>query len=425
MNPTEQQRALSVSEYIDTVNQTLQLIPHEQFEIIGEISDYRLSQGKWINFSLKDEDEEVKIACFATVFKLRMPIEDGMRVAVSGYSKVYERFGRFSFQVESLSLVGEGGLARAYKKLKEQLEKEGLFAADRKRSLPRFPNVVGLITSKEAAAYGDFLRVLQRRWSGMEVIHAPVHVQGQFAVQDILDAFTQFHALPARQRPDILVVTRGGGSLEDLHAFNDEQVARAIFQSEIPVICGVGHERDESLADFVADYRASTPTHAAEVLTPHRDDVLRDVSAMEQRIEELLLYRVKRYEQKMYHNIQFLLRFLDSSVHQLRMSIERFKNAFERFRLSLIATRDHVQKNQRIIDQRYMSALQQMQTKMHGLVRILESYDIAHALRRGFSIIRSVNNEIIKDASQLAAKQQIEIQLGKGIATAEITSKES
>ena len=202
--------------------------------IEGEIADYRVSQGKWINFVLKDEKADAAIACFATTFALHTPLADGMKVHVTGYPKVFERFGKLSLNVESVDLVGEGALAKAYAMLKEKLAAEGLFDVGRKRVIPRFPERIGLITSREAAAYGDFLRILGDRWGSVTVQHAAVHVQGQHAVTEILAAFAQFNAMPANERPDVLVLTRGGGSLEDLHAFNDEAVARAVFGCAIP-----------------------------------------------------------------------------------------------------------------------------------------------------------------------------------------------
>src|SRR3989344_5195589 len=254
---------ISVAQYLDLVNDRLREVPSD-VGVEGEVSDLRVSHGKWVGFDLKDAQGGGVLKCFMTVWQLSVPLEDGMRVRVTGGAKVSDRFGKFQLDVRTVELVGEGALKRAYLALKRKMQDEGLFDGARKRPIPRFPERIGLITSREAAAYGDFLRVLGNRWGGVEVDFVPVHVQGGNAVPDILAAFEHFHHLGESERPDVLVLTRGGGGLEDLHAFNDESVARAVFSSRVPVVVGVGHERDESLCDFVADVRASTPSNAAE-----------------------------------------------------------------------------------------------------------------------------------------------------------------
>ncbi|OGL94370.1 exodeoxyribonuclease VII large subunit, partial [Candidatus Uhrbacteria bacterium RIFCSPLOWO2_12_FULL_47_9] len=240
---------LHVADYLALLNEVLHdRVPSNEILIEGEVSDYRVAQQKWVSFDLKDEKAEAVLKCFATVWQIGTPIEDGMRVHVKGFPKMYERFGTLKLNVQSIEPIGEGALKRAYDLLKKKLEVEGLFDVSRKRTLPRFPKKIGLITSRDAAAYGDFLRIVNNRWGGIEIDHAHVHVQGREAVPEILGAFRHFNALPLEERPDAIVLTRGGGGLEDLHAFNDEQVARAVYQSIIPVVVAVGHERDESLA---------------------------------------------------------------------------------------------------------------------------------------------------------------------------------
>lgn len=388
----EGRKQVTVGQYIDLINDTLALMPSEAMVIVGEVVGYRLSQGKWINFDLKDEEREAKVSCFATTFKIKIPLEDGMRVQILGYPKVYERFGKFSVNVEAVEPVGEGALAKAYALLKMQLEKEGLFDPSRKRSLPRFPKRIGLITSGEAAAYGDFLRILNNRWGGVEIVHTPVHVQGQYAVPEILEAFAAFATLPKKDQPDVLVLTRGGGSLEDLHAFNDEQVARAVFTSPIPVVVGVGHERDESLCDFVADVRASTPSNAAERVVPDRREVMREVMMSVDRMRQTVTYELDRQHRAVEGFMRSLQHVLEMSVHEIQLRIDRFVNAFDRFRLSLVATRQHIE----------------------TLTRLLASYDVKKTLQRGFALVRDKKEEIVRDGSRLASGDEITIQFGRG-----------
>lgn len=409
MEPT----ILTVANYLNLINSTLATIPSEQIMIVGEIVDYRLSQGKWINFDLKDEEEEAKISCFATVFKVSTALESGMKVQVSGYPKVYERFGKFSLNVESVELVGEGALAKAYALLKKKLEEEGLFDETRKRSIPRFPRKIGLITSAEAAAYGDFMRILNNRWGGVEVVHIPVHVQGKNAVTEILQAFRQFNDMVEDERPDVLVLTRGGGSLEDLHAFNDEQTARAVFQSTIPVVCAVGHERDESLCDFVADVRASTPSNAAERVVPDRAELLRTIDMSERRIGDVLQMQIDRRARAVDHSIGVLTQFIERKVHDLKIVLERFQYSFDRFRLSLVATFKEVERRGNAISVAFANRLASAKTKTDALTRIFRNFDIQKTLDRGFSIVRS-GGKIVRDASQLATGDAVQVQLARG-----------
>ncbi len=408
-----EEQTLSVSQYLYLINETLALIPSEKTFVVGEISDYRVSQGKWINFDLKDEEAEAKISCFATTFKIHVPLENGMKVKLTGYPKVYERFGKFSFNVEQVELVGEGALAKAYAMLKQKLQAEGLFDVQRKRSIPRFPNRIGLITSTEAAAYGDFLRILNNRWGGLEVIHTPVHVQGKNAVPEIVEAFHTFQALPAPQAPDVIVLTRGGGSLEDLHAFNDELVARAVYQSTIPVVVGVGHERDESLCDFVADVRASTPSNAAERVVPDRNEVLREMEMSTVRMEQVLQVRVERLDRTVDHAVRILDRYVEGRVQDLRQTVERFGYSFERFRLSLIATRQYIEQNISRTRVSFENRFAHLQLSFSSVERLLMSFDVQTTLNRGFSIVRH-GSRAVQDPRTLDVGATIDVQLAKG-----------
>ena len=190
---------ISVSDYLNLANHALRSIPSENMVIEGEVAEYKVNQGKWVNFDLKDENADAKIPCFMTVYALAVPLASGMRVQVSGQSKVFERFGKFTLNVSEVTLVGEGALQKAYLELKAKLEREGLFDAGRKRSIPQFPERIGLITSSEAAAYGDFLRILNNRWRGVSVFHVPVHVQGIRRPRDF-GAFDQPAAVSDRPR---------------------------------------------------------------------------------------------------------------------------------------------------------------------------------------------------------------------------------
>ncbi|MBI4276364.1 exodeoxyribonuclease VII large subunit [Candidatus Uhrbacteria bacterium] len=283
---TPEQKVFSVSEFTHAVSDYL-----EQglgvVAIQGEVVDFRVAKEKLVYFTLKDKSSQV--LCFMMVWDLHQPLEDGMEVKVTGTPKLFTTRGQFHVRVMEVELVGAGALQRAFQILKTKLEKEGLFAPERKRALPRFPQVIGLVTSEEAAAYTDVLRILNNRWQGLTIILHHVPVQGVGAIPEIVGAIHAFGV----NKPNVIIVTRGGGSLEDLQAFNSEEVARAIFASAIPIVVGVGHERDITLADLVADVRAATPSNAAELVVPDRRDIRYQVDAMIGTIEETVTRTVR------------------------------------------------------------------------------------------------------------------------------------
>ena len=261
---------LSVTDFVALVNQTLEYA-YPTASVIGEVSEFRVNQGKWVSFKLKDGESIVD--CFTTVFQLRVPLEDGMKIMVIAAPRVNAKWGKFSLSIRTVKLVGEGSIKKGFELLKEKLEKEGLFSPERKRPLPQMPTHVGVITSAESAAYADFCKIVNDRWGGLKVTVAHTQVQGQPAADQIIGAIRWFNR--QEELPEVLVVIRGGGSAEDLQTFNDEQLAREIAGSRIPMLVGVGHEIDHTLSDMVADVRAATPTNAAEILVPDKREVIR------------------------------------------------------------------------------------------------------------------------------------------------------
>lgn len=253
----------SVSDFVAVLNQTLEYA-YPSVTIVGELSNFKISKGKWIYFDLKDEQSSVRF--FGTIYSLPGPLEDGMVVQVTGAPRMHQSFG-FSVNVRSIRPVGEGSLKKAADLLRTKLTAEGLFAPERKRSLPFPPQRIGLVASGESAAYADFIKVLGARWGGVEIIHVETQVQGELAVPQLVSAIER---LNATDNLDVIVVTRGGGSADDLAAFSTEQVVRAVAASRTPTLVAIGHEIDESLAELAADARASTPSNAAELLVPDR-----------------------------------------------------------------------------------------------------------------------------------------------------------
>lgn len=389
-------QALTVSQFIDSLNIAFAeaIFPYGVY-VIGEVVQYKVSQGKWIWFDLKDETGLV--SCFATVWQLKQPLEDGMQVRIHGIPKLYPKNGRFSITVDRVEMVGEGALRRAFELLKKKLEADGLFATARKRALPKFPQRIGLIASTESAAYSDFLRILGNRWGGIEVNAAHVQVQGREAVSDIVGAFSYFNRHP--ELADVLVLTRGGGSIEDLHAFNSEEVAHAIFASKVPVIVGIGHERDESLADYVADVRASTPSNAAERLVPDRHDIERRLASFVSAMDGGLSREIAHYA----HQLSDFENQLQDHVRSARAEFDAVMSDLER---CLMAFDARVQKQ--------IGAVERDE-------RLLKSFDPQGVLRRGYAIVRGPDGRILREAAAVDRGEAVAVQLSKGSLQATVT----
>lgn len=263
---------LRVSDCIALINQTLEYA-YPVVLVEGEVASFKVNQGKYVFFDLKDESGTLN--CFMSVYQLRIPLEDGMKVRVLAAPKITQ-WGRFSLTVREVQPVGAGSLKRSFELLKAKLEKEGLFAPERKRRLPLLPQRIGVVTSTQAAGYADFINILNARWGGLDIVVAHTLVQGMSAPRQMVKAIEHLNQMG--EPPEVIALIRGGGSADDLAAFNDEPLVRAIAASRVPVIVGVGHETDTSLADLVADVRAVTPSNAAQLLVPDRKDFERSVN---------------------------------------------------------------------------------------------------------------------------------------------------
>ena len=264
---------LGPSDFVALVNQTLEFAC-PGVTITGELANFRVSKNQWVYFDLKDELSSVKF--FGTVYQLPGPLEDGMLVRVRGAPRLHPLYG-FSVTVQSIVPSGEGSMKKAAQLLQQQLAREGLFDAARKRPLPYPPQRVGLVTSGESAAFRDFMKIVNDRWGGMEIMHIDVQVQGEPAIVQIVRAIEQLNS--SSRPPEIIIVTRGGGSADDLQAFNSEEITRAIAASRVPTLVAIGHEVDVSLAELAADVRASTPSNAAELLVPDRKSLSGRIAA--------------------------------------------------------------------------------------------------------------------------------------------------
>ena len=264
----EQIPQFSVSDFLAVVNQSLE-VAFGSVYIEGEVASFKVNHQKYVFFDLKDSTGSV--GCFMTVWQLRMPLEDGMKVLVRAVPKVTP-WGKFSLTVQEVRPIGEGSLKKSFELLKEKLSKEGLFDESRKRALPEMPSVVAVISSTAAAGYADFMKIANDRFGGVTFKVANVQVQGASAPEQIIKALSYFNQLS--DLPDVIVIIRGGGSADDLSAFNDEPLVRAVAASRVPVLTGIGHETDESLSDLAADVAAVTPSNAAQRLLPDKAAII-------------------------------------------------------------------------------------------------------------------------------------------------------
>lgn len=279
-------KIFTVSEIISGVKRLLEA-NYRDIWIVGEVSNFRMSPSGHVYFSLKDEKAILKIALFKGFFaKVKFQIKDGLELICHGNLSAYEKGGDINLIVDHCEPKGLGALQLAFEQLKEKLAKEGLFAKERKKALPFLPRKIGVVTSPTGAAIRDILNILERRYPDIEVLLYPVRVQGDGAAAEIAEGIAY---LNTREDIDVMIVGRGGGSLEDLWAFNEEIVARAIFASRIPVISAVGHEIDFTIADFVADKRAPTPSAAAEIVVPRKEDLVNRLKELRQQLKRALL----------------------------------------------------------------------------------------------------------------------------------------
>jgi exodeoxyribonuclease VII large subunit len=412
----------------------------------GEISNCRPAPSGHIYFTLKDEKAQVRCVWFKQQQRgLRFRPEDGLKVSVRGSVSVYEARGEYQVYVESMEPVGRGALQLAFEQLKKRLEAEGLFDAKHKKTLPLLPRRIGLVTSPTGAAVRDVVRILRRRFSNVHLTLFPVRVQGEGAAAEIAKAIKYFNQ---QELADVLIVGRGGGSMEDLWAFNEEVVARAIFDSTIPVISGVGHETDFTIADFVADVRASTPSAAAEIVVNTRREfdqhLKQTVRTLTEQIRYRILVRSRRVHElagrRGFRRPLDLLRQqrqradeLTSRVAlglkaRLEQLLKRFTAAHLRiasfdFRVKIAGLRLRLEKRSAELGVRAERLLQKKRDRMERLSLQLEERGPLKALERGYAIATDAAGNVLRSSEQVAIGDSVSVQLHRGSFISEVKRK--
>lgn len=307
---------LSVSDFIAITNQTLEYA-YPVIEVEGEVASFKVNQGKFVFFDIKDAGASV--GCFMMLFNLRVPIEDGMKVIVTASPKLTQ-WGKFSLTVRAIRPSGEGSIKKSFELLKAKLDQEGLFAAERKRELPVIPKHIAIISSPQAAGYADFIKILGDRWGGLKIDVAAVTVQGADAPDQIMRALKYFNE--QETLPEVIVIIRGGGSADDLSAFNDEQLVRAIAASRVPTLTGIGHEIDESLSDLAADVSAATPSNAAQIIVPDRQEIIRSVHARVRSVVPLVTRQLESARQHIASGLKDAVRVAEERLQQQQKYVQ-------------------------------------------------------------------------------------------------------
>lgn len=394
--------ALSVTGLTDYIQELLE--QDEQLLrvwVIGEVSSTNRHRSGMF-FTLQDPDSKASIQCVAwssQLSKLSQLPTTGEQLLVLGSMRVYPQRGQYQLNVWQALPAGEGLQALRYRQLRQRLQAEGLFDQECKRPLPTHPQVIAVVTSPQAAAWGDLQRTLRQRYPGLQVLLSPAQVQGELAPASIVEAIER---VEADRRAQLIIVTRGGGAVEDLACFNDERVVRAIAQCSIPVLTGIGHQRDESLADLVADASAHTPTAAAELAVPELESLMLEHQQRQLALKEALTEVFTASNTRLQQLEERLQRLpIDRQLQQEKQAI-----AWKRQQL-IQATSQHLS--------RATQHCQLLQQKLATL-------DPNHVLKRGYAVVRSTDGKIVRQATNLVPGEELQIQLEEGQVT--VTVKE-
>jgi exodeoxyribonuclease VII large subunit len=430
---------LSVAELARSVRDVLE----HRFPLLwvgGEVSNLTLARSGHVYFSLKDRLAQVRCVMFRSRAQvLEFPPKDGMQVEARALVSFYEPRGDFQLVVEYLRPAGLGALYEAFVRLRDRLEREGLFADADKRALPAYPRAIGIVTSPQAAALRDVLTTLARRNPSIPVVVYPAQVQGASAPEELVHALSR---AARRREVDVLLLVRGGGSIEDLWAFNDERLARALRACPIPVVCGVGHETDVTIADLAADRRAPTPTAAAELASPARDALLarlaaladrighcarRDLQARMQHVDHLahrLVHPARRLESQRRVLEQLELRLARASALALDEGEWRVAHLLARSRARL----PHVDALCGRVDELAARVQRAMRRRLDGqsartdaLARALAHLGPEAVLARGYAIVRTAEGALVREAGVLTPGELVDLRLAHGGAAARVT----
>ena len=440
LNFAPERRIYRVSELSRLIREKLEAEFPEAW-VEGEVSNFRPASSGHLYFTLKDETAQLRCVCFRQYARyLKFRPEDGLLVTARGRISVYEARGEYQLAVEFLEPRGLGALQLAFDQLKRRLASEGLFDGARKKPLPRLPRRIGIITSPRGAAIQDVIRILRRRHENLHLLIYPVRVQGDGAAEEMAEALAFFNRRPPQNLPvDVILIGRGGGSMEDLWAFNEERLARAIAGSSIPVISAVGHETDFTIADFVADLRAPTPSAAAELVIETQERLAEQIGALENDLRKVIRYSLLRRRQELtelvahrgFETLRILLgeaaqrsdELADRLHEAARENLRRERRRWEQPHgfLTHFDLRAR-QERERLRLHRVSAALvhpirlllAKKRGRMESLQAELEQLSPTAILDRGYAIAFDAAGKVLKDAANAAAGDEITLRLARG-----------
>ena len=395
------EQALTVTQLNNIIKDIIESEPLlSNVYVCGELSNYKMYPSGHHYFTLKDKESSIRCVMFRrNAARLRFRPENGMGVIVCGRISVFPRDGAYQLYCSSISPEGMGDLQVAFEQLKAKLSEEGLFDAAHKKALPHFPKRIAIITSSAGAAVHDMIRILGQRWPMAKVILLPVRVQGAEAPPEIVGALRYANEFDVA---DLIITGRGGGSIEDLWAFNDERVARAIFESRIPVISAVGHEPDVTISDYVADRRASTPSNAAEIAVPDRREVMDAIASYEIRSTQAIQKKVGQLSDRLnvYRN-KHVLTVPTAYIDNKRMELDRIRDRL------ISAQEQNINFNR---------------NKFIALTAALDAMSPLKVLMRGYAIASKESGKSIKSVNELSAGDRLELSLSDGTAHCTVDS---
>lgn len=446
LNLAPERKIWSVAELTSRISNVLST-QFSNLWVEGEVSNYHAATSGHLYFTLKDAKAQVKCVCFrGQAMRLKFRPEDGLKLIVRGSISVYEPRGEYQIYVEHIEPVGVGALQVAFEQLKKRLDAEGLFDQARKKPLPLLPGRIGVVTSPTGAAVRDIIRILRRRFHNAHLIVYPVRVQGDGAAQDIVAALKY---LNRKQLVDVILLARGGGSIEDLWAFNEEAVARAIAASTIPIVSGVGHETDFTIADFVADVRASTPSAAAEIVVRSREEFDRHLAELEQKISRQTRYLLLQWRHRLkdltthrgFRRLEDLLRRHRQQTDELtaglavalqgRLERLRHRYTIAGTRIASFDLRARIRSLGLRLMQRSAELGMRMERFLAGKIQRLDRLNVQleersplRVLERGYSICTDAQGNVVSAADQVALGAEINVHLARGSLGAEVRRKD-
>ncbi|MBO3443727.1 exodeoxyribonuclease VII large subunit [Clostridium sp. CCUG 7971] len=384
-------RALDISEANSYIKRILSNDPIlYNLKVKGEISNFKVHTSGNVYLSLKDENSKLNCVIFRNNYDPTMKLNNGVKVIADGYISVYERDGSYQLYINSVEIEGIGNLYIEFNKLKEKLSKEGLFDTKHKKTIPKIPNSIGVVTSPTGAVIRDIINVIKRRYPKVSIKLYPVNVQGDRSKYDICEGIKFFNE---RDNVDTIIVGRGGGSIEELWSFNEEIVARAVFESEIPIISAVGHETDFTICDFVSDMRAPTPSAAAEIATPSLDDINYKLENIKNRMNKSLINNIQVNEYKLNSTFDKINGYLESYI--IRDKIIQLDKIYDK------------------ISSEIENNIYKKTEKLSNVGAILHNLSPLATIDRGYSIVQK-DGEVINSVQELKFKDDIDIVLKDG-----------